>query len=122
MILRPLQPAETFYRFNTPRWACSPTSGVGASKIGGRFNRPGTDALYLSRRIETAAAEYQQGEPLMPPGTLVTYAVELSSIVDFQEGYSRGEWDELWRYPIQGGQVDSAADRRSWPLYAGRMQ
>jgi RES domain-containing protein len=96
MILRPLQPAETFYRFNTPRWACSPTSGVGASKIGGRFNRPGTDALYLSRRIETAAAEYQQGEPLMPPGTLVTYAVELSSIVDFQEGYSRGEWDELW--------------------------
>ena len=69
MILRPLQPAETFYRFNTPRWAYSPTSGAGAAKVGGRFSRPGVDALYLSRLIVTAAAEYQQGEPLMPPGT-----------------------------------------------------
>ena len=34
--------------------------------MGGRFNRPGVDALYLSRRIETATAEYQQDEPLMP--------------------------------------------------------
>jgi len=96
MILRPLQPAQTFYRFNTPRWAYRPTSGAGAAKVGGRFNRPGIDALYLSRLIATATAEYQQDEPLMPPGTLVTYEVELSSIVDFEKGYSRGEWDELW--------------------------
>lgn len=96
MILRPLQPAQTFYRFNTPRWAYRPTSGAGAAKVGGRFNRPGVEALYLSRRIETATAEYQQDEALMPPGTLVAYEVELSSIVDFEKGYSRGEWDELW--------------------------
>jgi RES domain-containing protein len=96
MILRPLQPAQAFYRFNTPRWAYRPTSGAGAAKVGGRFNRPGVDALYLSRRIETATAEYQQDEPLMPPGTLVTYEVELTSIVDFGKGYSHREWDELW--------------------------
>jgi hypothetical protein len=27
---------------------------------------------------------------------LVAYEVALSSIVDFEKGYSRGEWDELW--------------------------
>jgi RES domain-containing protein len=42
MILRPLQPAEAFYRFNTPRWSYRPTSGAGAAKVGGRFNRPGS--------------------------------------------------------------------------------
>jgi hypothetical protein len=34
MILRPLQPAEAFYRFNTPRWSYRPTSGAGAAKVG----------------------------------------------------------------------------------------
>jgi RES domain-containing protein len=43
MILRPLQPAEAFYRFNTPRWSYRPTSGAGAAKVGGRFNRPGVE-------------------------------------------------------------------------------
>ena len=96
MILRPLQPAEAFYRFNTPRWSYRPTSGAGAAKVGGRFNRPGVEALYLSRSVETASAEYQQDEPLMPPGTLVTYRIALSQVVDFQKGYVRAEWDELW--------------------------
>lgn len=96
MILRPLQPAEAFYRFNTPRWSYRPTSGAGAAKVGGRFNRPGVEALYLSRSVETASAEYQQDEPLMPPGTLVTCRIALSNVVDFQKGYIRGDWDELW--------------------------
>lgn len=96
MIVRPLHPAETFYRFNTPRWAHTPTSGAGAARFGGRFNRPGIDAVYLSRHIETAAAEYQQDDPLIPPGTLVAYRVAVSRIVDFQAGYIRGLWDELW--------------------------
>lgn len=96
MILRPLQPAEAFYRFNTPRWSYRPTSGAGAAKVGGRFNRPGLEALYLSRSVQTASAEYQQDEPLMPPGTLVTYRIALSQVVDLQKGYVRGEWDELW--------------------------
>jgi RES domain-containing protein len=32
----------------------------------------------------------------MPPGTLVTYRIALSRVVDFHKGYIRGEWDELW--------------------------
>lgn len=96
MTLRPLHPAEAFYRFNTPRWSYRPTSGAGAAKVGGRFNRPGVEALYLSRSVETASAEYQQDEPLMPPGMLVTYRIALSEIVDFQKGYERQGWDELW--------------------------
>lgn len=32
----------------------------------------------------------------MPPGTLIAYRVALSRIVDFQAGYIRGIWDELW--------------------------
>lgn len=96
MIVRPLHPAETFYRFITPRWSHTPTSGAGAARFGGRFNRPGIDAVYLSRCIETAIAEYQQDDPLIPPGTLVTYRVALSRIVDFEAGYIRGVWDELW--------------------------
>lgn len=68
MRLRPLQPAEIFYRVLTPRWAMAPTSGAGAAKHGGRFNRQGIAALYLSRALTTAAAEYQQDQSLMPPG------------------------------------------------------
>jgi len=96
VIVRPLHPAETFYRFITPRWAHTPTSGAGAARFGGRFNRPGIKALYLSRHVETAAAEYQQDDPLIPPGTLVAYRVALSRVVDFQARYIRGLWDELW--------------------------
>lgn len=80
----------------TPRWSHAPTSGAGAARFGGRFNRPGIDAVYLSRRIETAAAEYRQDDPLIPPGTLVAYRVALSRIVDFEAGYIRGVWAELW--------------------------
>ncbi|TIO05675.1 MAG: RES domain-containing protein, partial [Mesorhizobium sp.] len=31
----------------TPKWAFLPTSGAGAAMDGGRFNRPGIEALYL---------------------------------------------------------------------------
>jgi hypothetical protein len=34
-------PGQPFYRMHTPRWAVMPTSGAGAAKHGGRFNRPG---------------------------------------------------------------------------------
>jgi len=75
MILRPLQPAQIFYRFNTPRWAYRPTSGAGAAKVGGRFNRPGVDALYLSRDCEwRRQALYEGIEP--PSWILADIAVE----------------------------------------------
>ena len=76
--------ALTAYRMHTPRWATAPTSGAGAAAYGGRANRPGTQALYLALEPETAVREYQQLSPLMPPGTLVSYAVRVSPVVDFR--------------------------------------
>ena len=45
---------EIFHRYLTPKWAFLPASGAGAAIDGGRFNRPGIEALYLSRSAQTA--------------------------------------------------------------------
>ena len=42
------------YRVHQPKWAMAPASGAGAAKHGGRVNRPGVAALYLSLDTETA--------------------------------------------------------------------
>ncbi|WP_205738520.1 RES family NAD+ phosphorylase [Billgrantia endophytica] len=39
---------EACYRVITPAFAGTPLSGMGAARQGGRFNRPGQEALYLS--------------------------------------------------------------------------
>ena len=83
-------------RMHTPKWAVQPTSGLGAAKRGGRVNRPGVEALYLSLERETAIQEYQQLSELLPPGLLVSYQVTVDSVVDFRRGYSTPEWDPLW--------------------------
>ncbi len=49
MRLGRIGPDEIFHRFLTPKWAFLPTSGAGAASRGGRFNRPGVEALYLRR-------------------------------------------------------------------------
>ena len=95
MILTELGPV-TAYRLHTPRWATAPISGAGAAAHGGRANRPGTPALYLALESETAIREYQQLSPLMPPGTLVSYTVQIASVVDFRGGYDAEHWSELW--------------------------
>ncbi len=84
-----------YYRLNTPRWAHQPTSGAGAAKNGGRLNRPGIEALYLSRELETAVAEYRQLSSLLPPATVVTYRATLGKVIDFSGGFSRA-WDPIW--------------------------
>jgi RES domain-containing protein len=86
---------EPFYRMHTPRWAVMPTSGAGAAKHGGRFNRPGVPALYLADTTETAIAEYKQDLTLMPPGTLVQYELSLSATILVDE-YEREGWDSIW--------------------------
>ena len=96
MILTELGPVAA-YRMHTPRWASAPTSGTGAAAHGGRANRPGTPALYLSLETETAIREYQQLSPLMPPGTLVSYTVRVTPIVDFSAGYDAANWSDLWQ-------------------------
>lgn len=47
MILTNLN-STTAYRMHMPKWAVAPTSGAGAASYGGRLNRPGIEALYLS--------------------------------------------------------------------------
>lgn len=86
----------TAYRMHTPKWATAPTSGVGAATNGGRANRPGVQALYLALEADTAVREYQQVSPLMPPGTLVSYTVSATPVVDFRRGYDSGTWSPLW--------------------------
>lgn len=81
---------------HSPKWAHRPTSGAGAAKHGGRLNRPGAEALYLAQELGTAAAEYQQGSPLLPPGTLVTYEVALSQVADFRNGFDPKPWPPIW--------------------------
>ena len=95
MILTDFGPV-TAYRMHTPRWAMAPTSGAGAAAHGGRANRPGIAALYLSLDSETAIREYQQLSTLMPPGTLVSYAVRVHPVVDFRVGYEAARWPALW--------------------------
>lgn len=46
-------PISTLFRMLSPRWAFQPLSGAGAARQGGRFNRPGQQALYLSFSTQT---------------------------------------------------------------------
>ncbi|MCC8617762.1 RES family NAD+ phosphorylase [Xanthomonas vesicatoria] len=88
-------PAQcTLYRAFTPRWAAEPLSGAGAARSGGRFNRFGQPALYLAMELDTAAAEYAQAAPFLPPFTLVSYAAELPALADLR--LLDSAWDALW--------------------------
>jgi RES domain-containing protein len=71
------------YRAHHPMWAYAPLSGAGAEKFGGRFNRPGTAALYVSLDLITAWMEAQQGFPFKPqPMTMVAYQADSAAIAD----------------------------------------
>ena len=95
---------SNYYRYLTPKWAYLPLSGAGAASAGGRFNRPGVEALYLSAEPETALAEYKQGSSLPKPATLVAYEIELADVVDLSAGYDADHWSSSW--------ADWSCDRR----------
>mgnify|MGYP005842113799 CR=1 FL=1 len=97
MILCDLPADTTLFRAHTPRWASQPTSGAGAAQKGGRFNRDGVDALYLSLEEITALREYQQTSKLLPPCTMCSYAVTLSNLVDLRQLHNGDSWDALWQ-------------------------
>jgi RES domain-containing protein len=79
-----------------PKWAFAPTSGSGAGKHGGRANRPGVDAVYLSLELETALAEYRQLDALLPPALMVSYRINVGPVVDFRGGFTNA-WNALWQ-------------------------
>lgn len=95
MICTQLDRPISLTRVNTPQWAFAPRSGAGAAKAGGRFNRPGLHALYLSLGAPTALAEYKQTSRYLPPGTICTYLVTLPPLVDLRR-LGEGSWDSLW--------------------------
>jgi RES domain-containing protein len=84
------------YRVHDPKWAFAPTSGAGAGKYGGRANRPGVNAIYLSLDLETALAEYRQTDALLEPALMVSYRISVGPVVDFRDGFASG-WDALWQ-------------------------
>jgi len=82
------------YRAHNPRWAFSPLSGEGAARTGGRFNRPGTPALYTSLTLETAVREAAQGFPhKFDPLTLCSYDVDCEDIADLTAARERSRLD-----------------------------
>lgn len=93
IVTLPPQPLS-LYRANTPKFSSTPLSGKGAAIAGGRFNRPGMEALYLSLEPATAVAEYQQDSILPPPLTLCAYEAHLPRLVDLRQ--LDGSWDALW--------------------------
>lgn len=84
------------YRVHDPKWSFAPTSGAGAGKHGGRANRPGVNALYLSLELETALAEYKQLDALLPPALMVSYRINVDPVADFRDGFTNA-WDPLWQ-------------------------
>ncbi len=73
---------ETCYRVISLAYAGAPLSGMGAARQGGRFNRPGQEALYLSLDETTALAEYKQDNPWLRPGTICTFFVRGLRVAD----------------------------------------
>lgn len=98
MILASLGQADALacYRVISPAYAGAPLSGMGAARRGGRFNRPGQEALYLSMDEATALAEYQQDNPWLPPGTICTFFVADLRVVDLSAGFDPERWPSLW--------------------------
>ena len=85
-----------FYRVIVPAHAHMPLSGMGAARQGGRFNRPGQEALYLSLDEVTALAEYRQDNPWLRPGTICTFFVSGLKVADLSAGYDSERWPLLW--------------------------
>lgn len=72
------------YRALNPIFASEPMSGRGAQLYGGRFNRKGTPALYMSLSVMTALREANQAGSLQPT-TLVCYDASIESVFDCRD-------------------------------------
>lgn len=67
-------------------WSFTPLSGQGAATTGGRFNRKGEHALYLSLDVMTCVAECTQGfTNRLLPLTICEYEVDCEDVVDLRD-------------------------------------
>lgn len=108
------------FRAASLRYYATTHSTIGARTRGGRFNRPGTSALYLALDADTALAEYWQTDP---PGPLVLIPNELtaSNLLDLRGGAPASfgahwnSWTDDWklaREEVDNG--NAAATCSSW--------
>ncbi len=79
------------YRAHDPHWAWNPLSGEGARRRGGRFNRKGVNALYLSLSPLTAIKEIQPPQRPLQPIVLCAYEVDVTPILDCADVRQRME-------------------------------
>lgn len=78
------------YRGHDPAWSFSPLSGDGAALTGGRFNRKGEKALYLSLDAVTSFAECTQGfSHRLQPLTMCEYDVDCDGVADLRSDATR---------------------------------
>jgi hypothetical protein len=81
-----------WYRVIVPAYATMPRSGAGAARQGGRFSRPGQEALYLCADAHTALDECRADNPWLPPGTICTFFVHGLRVADLSNGFDPGRW------------------------------
>ena len=73
------------YRGHDPAWSFSPISGDGAAIRGGRFNRRGESALYLSLDVITAVGECTQGlTQRLHPLVMCEYDIDCDGVADLR--------------------------------------
>jgi RES domain-containing protein len=73
-------------------WSFAPTSGEGAARTGGRFNRKGERTLYLSLDVMTSFGECTQGlGQRLHPLTMCEYDVDCDPIADLRSEAGRTE-------------------------------
>ena len=78
------------YRAHDPAWSFAPLSGAGAALTGGRFNRKGEPALYLSLDVVTSFGESTQGfTKRLQPFTMCEYDVDCDEVLDLSSEAAR---------------------------------
>ncbi len=100
------------YRAHDPAWSFTPLSGAGAAITGGRFNRKGEPALYLSLDVMTSFGECTQGfTARLLPLTMCEYDIDCEDIADLRDdaaraghGIARDELSCAWLVFQRSGQ------------------
>lgn len=110
------------YRALNPIYASEPMSGRGAEIYGGRFNKKGIPALYLSLSVMTALREANQIGCLQPT-TLVSYEADIDHVFDTRNGAalkSEGVNPSMLADPTWRDQMKATGEAET-QAFAGRL-